>query len=234
MIIMIIWYNKYAHNIDVLFLSDISEFHFDIRVSIYTHRSGNSPIKFATSGWLLTKSLDITSLICKRPSKKDLYNLHVTVVFPIKISQTTLKPKWFQNDSWRLQEFVATCFFFTKNPVSNQISQPDKEPGICTIISKKTHSIWTPSYIVISGWPFFTSIVSFLGLKDACVKLQYLLAMPVTSRKGIWSIQLKKTPGIRTMRCSKVRLFFSPGALLRCCCFTFLSGQGAALEVWWD
>lgn len=33
------------------------------------------------------------------------------------------------------------------------------------------------------------------------------------------------------MRCSKVRLFFSPGALLRCCCFTFLSGQGASLEV---
>ena len=42
---------------------------------------------------------------------------------------------------------------------------------------------------------------------------------------------IKETPGIRTMRCSKVRLFFSPGALLRCCCFTFLSGQGASLEV---
>lgn len=63
---------------------NISEFHFDIGESIYTHRSGNSPIKFATSWWLLTKSLDITSLICKRPSKLELYNLHVTVVFPIK------------------------------------------------------------------------------------------------------------------------------------------------------
>ena len=42
---------------------------------------------------------------------------------------------------------------------------------------------------------------------------------------------IKETPGIRTMRCSKVRLFFSPGALLRCCCFTFLSGQGTSLEV---
>lgn len=82
--------NKYAHNTDVIFPSDISEFDFDIRASIYTHWSGNSPIKFATSWWLLTQSLDITRLICKRPQTMELCRSSRHCSVSNNISQTTL------------------------------------------------------------------------------------------------------------------------------------------------